>query len=89
MALNGTFSLWSKVKSRVLQGSILGPILFFLFVNDMSEVLNSLNLIMFADNSKYFKAIKSLCDSNACQNDLNAFFAWSISIFSHLSATIE
>ena len=67
----------SQVRSSAR--TILGPILV-LFVSHMPEFLNSfLNLVMFADDSKCFTVIKSLCDSNACQNDQNALYAWSIS----------
>ena len=53
VVINGSYSSWSEVKSGVIQGSILGPVLFLMFVNDMPEVLCSSNLAMFADDSKY------------------------------------
>ena len=54
MVINGSYSSWSEVKSGVIQGSILGPVLFLMFVKDMPEVLRSSNLAMFADDSKVF-----------------------------------
>ena len=51
VVINGTFSNWVDVGSGVPKGSLLGPILFLLFVNDMPNVINSTTLAMFADDS--------------------------------------
>ncbi|CAB4017077.1 Hypothetical predicted protein, partial [Paramuricea clavata] len=53
--INGTRSSWVTVGSGVPQGSILGPILFLLFVNDMPEVISKSLLFVFADDSKCLK----------------------------------
>ena len=45
------------VISRVLQGSVFGPILFLIYVNDISERVNS-NVKMFADDTKIFTTLK-------------------------------
>ena len=50
VVINGTCSNWADVGLGVPQGSLLGPILFLLFVNDMPNVINSATLAMFADN---------------------------------------
>ena len=78
VVINGSFSSWATVKSGVPQGSVLGPILFLLFVNDMPQVLGSSKLSMFADDSKCFKTIKSLADTITLQNDLTSLYSWSI-----------
>ena len=65
------------MKSGVSQGSILGPVLFLLFVSDMLEVLKSSTLAMFADDSKCLKVIKSLSDCDALQDDLHLLCMWS------------
>jgi mannose/fructose/N-acetylgalactosamine-specific phosphotransferase system component IID len=76
--INGTFSTWAPVKSGVPQGSVLGPILFLLFVNDMPQVLAYSKLSsMFADDSKCYKIIKSLADTAILQNDLTSLYSWS------------
>ena len=56
VVVNGSFLTWSIVKSGVPQGSILGPVLFLMFVNDMPDVLKSSSLVMYADDSKCFKS---------------------------------
>ena len=44
VVLNGTYSNWTDVGSSVPQGSLLGPILSLLFVNDIPNVINSATL---------------------------------------------
>ena len=60
MVINGTCSNWADVGSGVPQGSLIGPILFLIFVNDMPNVINSATLTMFADDSKSYR-IKISC----------------------------
>ena len=70
------------VKSVVPQGSILGPVLFLMFVNDMLDVLKSSSLAMYADDSKCYKTIKTIKTmSDICdlQADLNLLCVWSAS----------
>ena len=54
VVVNGTYSAWTDVGSGVPQGSMLGPILFLMFVNDMPRVLENASLAMFADDSKSY-----------------------------------
>jgi ribonucleases P/MRP protein subunit RPP40 len=55
VTINGRESIWLEVISGVPQGSILGPLLFLLFVNDVPDwILCSIK--MFADNTKYGRA---------------------------------
>ena len=49
------FSNWTDVGSSVPQGSLLGPILFLLFVNDIPNVINSATVAVFADDSKRYR----------------------------------
>ena len=78
VVLNGTCSTWSDVGSGVPQGSILGPILFLLFINDMPNAVSSARIAMFADDSKCFKIIEQESDIVNLQQDLDALFAWSL-----------
>ena len=79
VAVNGTYSAWTDVGSGVPQGSLLGPILFLLFVNDMPRVVENASLAMFADDSKCYKVIYQESDFVNLQRDLDALSTWSVS----------
>ena len=68
--LNGSFSSWCAVTSGVPQGSVLGPLLFTLYFNDIPNIVHT-NLSFFADDSKVYSVIKTLEDSHQLQADLN------------------
>ena len=56
VALNGQTSEWRKIMSGVPQGSVLGPILFLIYINDLPDGINSLCKI-FADDTSLFSKI--------------------------------
>ena len=72
---NGASS-WRDVISGVPQGTILGPMFFLLFVNDMPDVVSS-TAKMFADDTKLHRNIYSANDCKDLQEDLNTLSAWS------------
>ena len=59
------------VNSGVPQGSLLGPILFLLFVDDLPNTVKTSRSACYADDTKIFKSIDSISDCNALQSDLN------------------
>ena len=63
------------VTSGVPQGSILGPLIFILYVNDISDGCSS-TVSSFADDVKIFRKIKSTSDSDVLQNDLKLLKIW-------------
>ena len=60
------------VSSRVPQGSILGPMLFLMYVNNLPDSVLTSHLAMFADNTKIYKQIKSQEGAAYLQADLLA-----------------
>ena len=73
--LNGKCSKKCNVTSGVPQGTVLGPLLFLVYINDMPSVISSL-LRLFADDSYLYRIIKSIQDSQILQNDLNNLQSW-------------
>ena len=73
--INGSTSSWTSVTSWVPQGSILGPLMFLLFVNDIPQITSS-NIILFADDTKLWGLIKSIDDVNILQEDLEKIIEW-------------
>ena len=63
--------------SGVPQGSILGPALFLLYVNNLPNNVKSSRVAMFADDTKVFKAIQSPNDALMLQEDINNLENWS------------
>lgn len=74
--VRGAHSEWVDVSSGVPQGSVLGPLLFLIFVNDIPEWIKS-NVKMFADDTKVWTRISTLKDGEVLQDDLNNLMSWS------------
>ena len=75
VVLNGCESEWKEVTSSVIQGSVLGPICFTIYMNDMDEDLN-LELSKFADDTKIICPIRKKEDSKLLQQDLDKLNEW-------------
>ena len=56
VVLNGQFSSWGDVDAGVLQGSILGPLLFLIYINDLTNDLSSSGKL-FADDISLFSVV--------------------------------
>ena len=57
VVLNGEVSEWLEVTSGVPQGSVLGPLLFVLYINDIAEDIQR-DLEVFADDTKIYSIIE-------------------------------
>ena len=67
VVLNGKSSSWTNVEAGVPQGSILGPLFFLIYINDLSDNLKT-NPKLFADDTSLFSIVHDL---NVPANDLN------------------
>ena len=63
------------VKSGVPQGTVLGPTLFLIFINDLAERVNS-SVRLFADDCVMYRDIETQADCNSLQADLDALHQW-------------
>ena len=74
--VDGEQSCWEWVISSVIQGSVLGPILFIFYVLDLKDSLGSSDSLSFADDTKLIQIIRSLLDQMELQKDLGNVSEW-------------
>lgn len=75
--VNQGFSAEEKVISGVPQGSVLGPLLFLIYINDLPNILpKNINCAMFADDLKLFCEISNQQDQLNLQNSTNLINKW-------------
>ena len=68
-------SEWVDVASGVSQGSVLGQILFLIFINDVDEVIMN-RIWKFADDAKLLGRCRSALDVKSIEEDLVALAEW-------------
>ena len=73
---NGAKSTESKVKSGVPQGTVLGPILFLIMINDIDEEVHGSSVSLFCDDTRIMKAIDDEHDVELLQEDLDTLYYW-------------
>ena len=76
VVLRGAASNWSEVLSGVPQGSVLGPVLFLIYINDITLNIDSF-IKLFADDAKIYRKINSPEDARLLQKDLQTLEDWS------------
>ena len=75
VSINGTHSSYVPVTSGVPQGSVLGPALFLLYINDITEGVTS-QMRLFADDSIIYREITTPNDHKILQEDINRLTNW-------------
>ena len=78
VASEGTQSSSHPVLSGVLQGTVLGPILFLIYINDLPDEASSSTIRLFADDCILYRSIKTQQDSTLLQYDLNSIAQWEL-----------
>ena len=74
--INGEESSWEDVTSGIPQGSVLGPVLFVIFIYDLPDVVKQ-SVQMFADDTKMWSKISNRQDHVYLQEDVDKLQKWS------------
>ena len=69
VVLLGSTSTWSSVKSVVPQGSVLGLVLYLMYINDIDDVV-SREILKFVDDTKLYRAVTNQDDIEILRSDL-------------------
>jgi hypothetical protein len=75
VVVGGEHSTWTDVDSGVPQGTVLGPLLFLAYINDLPDNISS-NVRLFADVCVLYREIKNEFDSTSLQEDLDKLVTW-------------
>ena len=75
VVLNGQTSFWADVNAGVPQDSILGPLLFLIYINDLADGLSS-NAKLFTDDTSLFSVHNANTIANELNNDLDKISGW-------------
>ena len=76
VVVDGEVSNWKSVLSGVPQRSVLGPLLFLIYINDLNDNIIS-NVLQFADDTIFFRKVNTDGDKQHLQNDLDILVKWS------------
>ena len=76
VVLNGFYSEYSVIESGVPQGSVLGPLLFLIYINDLEINIKS-HVKFFADETMLFSIVKDpIVSANDLNYDLDIIYRW-------------
>ena len=74
--MDGEVSSWKSVLSGVPQGSVLGPILCLVYINNLEEGVTG-KILKFADDTKLFRKTKEIGGKHNLQDDIDKLVKWS------------
>ena len=75
--INTSYSDWIPVLSGIPQGSVLGPVLFIIYINDLVECCgHNSRILLYADDSKIYSYVKSREDCKNLQEDIDKIVSW-------------
>jgi ribonucleases P/MRP protein subunit RPP40 len=77
VSINKAYSGWQSVESGVPQGSVLGPLLFLIYINDLDVNIMS-KLSKFADDTKLFNSVADTLEVEKLRDDLKRVYQWSL-----------
>jgi len=75
VCIKGKQFIWEEAWSGVPHGSVLGPLLFLIFVNDLEDNTSG-TVIKFADDTKIFRQVRDVHDNIRMQADLDRLLEW-------------
>ena len=88
VVINGQTSDWGTINAGVPQGSVLGPLLFLIYINDITNIVRNCHIRLFADDTCLFIEVDNRRETANCVNDdLNAIATWSNQWLVSFSAT--
>ena len=91
VVVDGEVSNWKPILSGAPQGSILGPLVFLIYTNDLDDNITS-NVVKFADDTTVFRKVNTDVDKQHLQNDLDKTVKWSEKLqmfFGNVNAYIQ
>ena len=78
VVINGQTSSWLTVRSGVPQGSVLSPLLFILYIDDLHHSVTDSTLKIFADDVTIYKVVTGIFDCHVLQEDLTRIYSWTV-----------
>ena len=74
--IGDSYSEFVPVLSGVVQGSVLGPLLFVIFIDDLPQCFRSATPYLYVDDTKCIKSVHNSTDIDLAQNDIDCLFNW-------------